>query len=78
MRNTVSPAPDLRRPARSPSLPTHPSLAALAHVITACRARRRFRRDLAQMSQDNPHLVVDIGLTRWQADREIAKRFWER
>lgn len=56
---------------------SHTLATAWAYVET-CRARHRFRRALQRMSIDDPHLVDDIGLTRWQAEAEIAKRFWER
>ena len=52
-------------------------LAVLRSLIETYRARRRFRADLERMSNDNPHLIADIGLTNWQANTEIAKRFWE-
>lgn len=52
-------------------------LAVLRSLIETYRARRRFRADLERMSKDNPHLIADIGLTNWQANVEIVKRFWE-
>jgi len=42
------------------------------------RERIRYRWDLAQLAKDNPHLIDDIGLTEWQVEEEVAKRFWER
>jgi len=51
--------------------------ATLRGLIETYRARRRFRCDLEQMSKENPHLIADIGLTRWQAEAEVAKRFWQ-
>ena len=52
------------------------SLAALRSVIATWRERMRFRRELEQMARDNPHLIDDIGLTKQQAEAEIAKPFW--
>ena len=46
-------------------------------MIAAWRERIRFRWDLKQMAEANPHLIDDIGLTRRQVDAEIAKRFWQ-
>lgn len=53
------------------------SLANLRTMIATWRERRRFRCDLEQMSQGNPHLIDDIGLTGRQARAEIAKPFWQ-
>lgn len=36
--------------------------------------RRRTRRALGKLDD---HLVKDIGLTRWMADRESTRPFWE-
>jgi len=52
------------------------SLAALFDLISAWEERARFRWDLDQMAKANPHLIGDIGLTRQQAEAEIAKPFW--
>ena len=52
------------------------SLAALRSVIATWRERMRFRWELEQMARDNPHLIDDIGLTKQQAEAEIAKPFW--
>ena len=49
----------------------------LRNLIATYRARRRFRCDLEQMLKESPHLIADIGLTKWQADAEAAKRFWK-
>ncbi|NTS30889.1 DUF1127 domain-containing protein [Phyllobacterium sp. BT25] len=54
------------------------SLAALRSTMAAWSERARFRWALAQMAKDNPHLIDDIGLTSWQVEEEIAKRFWRR
>ena len=56
----------------------HHGLVTLRRRIATYRARRRFRCDLEQMSKENPHLIADIGLTKWQAEAEVAKRFWQR
>jgi len=46
-------------------------------MIATWRERTRVRKALAQMSRANPHLIDDIGLTRRQAEAEIAKPFWQ-
>ena len=55
----------------------HHSLATLRNMIAMYRARRRFRADLERIARDNPHLIDDMGLARWQVEAEVAKRFWE-
>lgn len=64
-------------PARPKPVSRRPGLAELIQLILVWRARRRFRWDLEQIARDNPHLIYDIGLSRWQIEAEIAKRFWE-
>jgi uncharacterized protein YjiS (DUF1127 family) len=51
--------------------------ATLQGIVAAWRERARFRWELEQMLRDNPHLVDDAGLTRRQAEAEIAKPFWQ-
>ncbi|MEI5679912.1 MULTISPECIES: DUF1127 domain-containing protein [unclassified Mesorhizobium] len=46
-------------------------------IIATWSERIRFRWNLEQMVKANPHLIDDIGLTKRQADEEIAKRFWQ-
>jgi uncharacterized protein YjiS (DUF1127 family) len=46
-------------------------------MIAAWRERIRFRWDLKQMAEANPHLIDDIGLTRREVEAEIVKRFWQ-
>ena len=55
----------------------HHSLATLRSMIATWRERIRLRRKLAQMSKANPYLIDDIGLTRREAEAEIAKPFWQ-
>lgn len=56
----------------------HPSrLVALRRLLATWEARSRFRFALAQKAQDNSHLIDDIGLTKRQVEREIAKPFWQ-
>lgn len=57
--------------------PRHHGLATLRNIIATWNQRKRFRRDLERMSKANPHLIEDIGLTRRQAEAEIAKPFWQ-
>ncbi|WP_246675318.1 DUF1127 domain-containing protein [Mesorhizobium sp. B2-3-4] len=55
------------------------SLANLRNTIAAWRRQAHFRWDLKRISDTNPHLIDDIGLTRRQVDEEIAKLpFWQR
>jgi uncharacterized protein YjiS (DUF1127 family) len=54
----------------------HYSLAALRRVVATWEERKRLRWDLKQKSEDNPHLLQDIGMTRRQVEAEIAKPFW--
>ncbi|WP_246740871.1 DUF1127 domain-containing protein [Mesorhizobium sp. NZP2298] len=55
------------------------SLATLRNTIAAWRGRTRYRWDLKRISEVNPHLIDDIGLTRRQVEDEIAKLpFWQR
>jgi len=68
-----------------PETPTGPagvsrrpySLMTLPSMIATWRERIRVRKALAQMSKANPHMIDDIGLTRRQAEAEIAKPFWQ-
>ncbi len=45
-------------------------------LVETWRVRIRFRWSLGQMSEANPHLIDDIGLTKQEAEEEIAKPFW--
>ncbi len=51
-------------------------LAALRNMITTWAERKRLRWELERKLKDDPYLIEDIGLTRRQADVEIAKPFW--
>jgi uncharacterized protein YjiS (DUF1127 family) len=52
------------------------SLAELTAVLGAWHQRYRYRRELARVMRSGLHLIVDIGLSREQAAREVAKPFW--
>lgn len=82
MTNSLASAPHRAVRRRTPVeqvLPRRYSLAALRNTITAWRQHTRFRWDLKRISEANPHLIDDIGLTRRQVDEEIAKLpFWQR
>lgn len=70
-----------QRPAMSPAEPAgrRHSLATLRGRIAAWRERAHFRWELKRIARDNPHLVADIGLTKRQAEDEIARLpFWQR
>ncbi|AZO77324.1 MULTISPECIES: DUF1127 domain-containing protein [unclassified Bosea (in: a-proteobacteria)] len=62
----------------APILASNSPDAAPASLLATWRERIRARWKLAQMAQENPHLLKDIGLTRLQVETEIAKRFWQR
>ncbi|PST24225.1 hypothetical protein C7U60_09170 [Mesorhizobium plurifarium] len=55
----------------------HCGLAALRIVIATWDERKRFRFELEQKLKDDPHLISDIGLTKLEAEAEIAKPFWQ-
>lgn len=79
---TLASAPHQPAPLETPLAPAellrpHHDPATLQSIFTTWEERRRFRRDLEQMSRDSPHLIGDIGLTRRQAEAEIAKPFWQ-
>jgi uncharacterized protein YjiS (DUF1127 family) len=81
MNDTPAPASHQRTwpgaPARPAEVSRRPfSLRTLRSIIAAWEERKRIRRELEQMSRDNPHLLQDIGLTRRQVEAEIAKPFW--
>ncbi|ESY76785.1 hypothetical protein X739_33590 [Mesorhizobium sp. LNHC220B00] len=40
------------------------------------RERHFYRRDLARLSQEAPHMIDDIGLTTEEVESELAKQFW--
>jgi uncharacterized protein YjiS (DUF1127 family) len=44
--------------------------------IETWRKRIRFRRHLARLLETDPGLVVDIGLTVQEAEKEVQKSFW--
>ena len=79
------PIPVSRQRAMQPAAPAreesrlrwHTNLAALRRIVATWDRRTRFRRDLEQVSRNDPHLIDDIGLTRWQVEIEIAKHFWQ-
>ncbi len=58
-----------------PRRPYH--LATLRNIIATWEERKRFRCELEQRLKDDPHLICDIGLTRLEAEAEIAKPFWQ-
>lgn len=52
-------------------------LSNLLSLLAIWRWRARFRWELAQKARANPHLIDDIGLTKLEVEREIAKPFWQ-
>jgi uncharacterized protein YjiS (DUF1127 family) len=75
MTNTLASAPAAWP--EKPAAPTRRHLISPQSMIAAWRERIRFRWDLKQMVEANPHLIDDIGLTRRQVEAEIVKRFWQ-
>jgi uncharacterized protein YjiS (DUF1127 family) len=59
----------------APTLARSPQTASRG-LLATWRERIRVRWKLAQMAQENPHLLKDIGLTKQQVEMEIAKPFW--
>src|SRR5262245_18920443 len=45
-------------------------------IIATWRRRRHFRRELARLLIDCPHIIPDIGLTFEAAEAEVARPFW--
>ena len=62
----------------APPLAPHSPEVAPQSLLVTWRERIRVRWKLAQMAQENPHLLKDIGLTKQQVETEIAKPFWRR
>jgi uncharacterized protein YjiS (DUF1127 family) len=52
-------------------------LATLRSIVATWEERKRFRCELEQKLKDDPHLICDIGLTKLEAEAEIAKPFWQ-
>ncbi|MER9652405.1 DUF1127 domain-containing protein [Mesorhizobium sp. M0152] len=67
----------LIEPASDRHLTVQRSIVAIWRERRTLRERMRFRWQLGQMLKNNPHLIDDIGLTKQQAEAEIAKRFWQ-
>ncbi|GLS39971.1 hypothetical protein GCM10010869_55680 [Mesorhizobium tianshanense] len=79
MNNTLASAPhQAARPGTPVGRASRRHLTTLRSIIATWRERIRFRWELEQMLKANPHLIDDIGLTKRQAEAEIAKRFWQR
>ncbi len=59
----------------APRLPVLAGLAVrFAYVVTQWEKRRRTRIDLNHLDDA---LLKDVGLTRYQARREVTKQFWQ-
>ena len=69
----------IMRMARQGSQPHQKSwgfmVAFLWRELRLLRARQRSRRELRELA-DDPHLLKDLGLTRWEALEEADKPFW--
>jgi len=44
--------------------------------LSSWRERQCYRRDLARLSREAPHMIDDIGLTKDEVESELAKPFW--
>lgn len=62
----------------APTLASDSVPAAPQGLLALWHARIRARWKLAQLAQENPHLLKDVGLTKQQVEAEIAKRFWQK
>lgn len=62
----------------APTLAPNSSEPATQSLLATWRERIRARWKLAQMAQEDPHLLRDIGLTKQQVETEIAKPFWRK
>lgn len=62
----------------APPLASNTPEAAPQGVLATWRERIRARWRLAQIVQENPHLLKDIGLTKQQVETETAKPFWRK
>ncbi len=61
---------------RSMALRPFFSPAGRCETLDVWEERSRFRLKLEDMLKSAPHLIEDIGLTRAQAEAEIAKPLW--
>ncbi|MGE0503442.1 MAG: DUF1127 domain-containing protein [Rhizobiaceae bacterium] len=52
------------------------SIAGLRQTLETWEERKRLRLKLEDMLATAPHLIDDIGMTKIQAEEEIAKPFW--
>ena len=52
------------------------TVALLWRELRLLRARQRSRRELRELA-DDPHLLKDLGITRWEALEEADKPFWQ-
>jgi uncharacterized protein YjiS (DUF1127 family) len=62
-----------RAPAASPAISRH-LLAYLVTLLSEWRRRARGRRELAVLCD---RCLRDMGVTRYEADREVRKPFWQ-
>jgi len=52
------------------------TVALLWRELRLLRARQRSRRELRALAND-PHLLKDLGITRWEALEEADEPFWQ-
>lgn len=48
----------------------------LTAYVSRWREQHLYRRDLARLSKEVPHMIDDIGLTMDEVESELAKPFW--
>jgi len=46
-------------------------------LVDSWRRRQRYRGEIRRLMKVGPHMIADIGLTRREAEHELAKRFWQ-
>jgi uncharacterized protein YjiS (DUF1127 family) len=63
-------------PAEHPAAPRAHVWRVWVQTVRFWVARRRQRQDLADLAEAGDHLLKDIGISREDAHREAAKRFW--
>ncbi len=49
----------------------------LRRLVARWRARDRFRSELEQKLDGDPHLIDDVGLSRRQIQEELDRPFWQ-
>lgn len=48
----------------------------LMRYISRCQEQHYYHLDLLRLSNDAPHMIEDVGLTKEKVESELAKPFW--